>query len=131
MCSCDASMRPGVNGTVTLWPALFAARSTPAQPPSTIRSASEIFLPPASALLNSSFMPSSVFSTLASCPGWLTSQFSCGARRIRAPFAPPRLSEPRKVDADAQAVETSWATDSPEARILALSAAISASSISG
>ena len=26
---------------------------------------------------------------------------------MRAPFAPPRLSEPRKVDADAQAVETS------------------------
>ena len=40
-------------------------------------------------------------------PGWLTSQSFCGARRMRAPFAPPRLSEPRKVDADAQAVETS------------------------
>jgi hypothetical protein len=30
-------------------------------------------------------------------------------RRMRAPFAPPRLS-PRNVDADAHAVETSWAT---------------------
>ncbi len=39
---------------------------------------------------------------------------------MRAPFAPPRLSEPRKVDADAQAVETSSETDSPDARILLL-----------
>ena len=38
---------------------------------------------------------------------------------MRAPFAPPRLSEPRKVDADAQAVETSSETDRPEARIFA------------
>ena len=44
---------------------------------------------------------------------------------MRAPFAPPRLSEPRKVDADAQAVETSSETDRPEARILAFSAATS------
>ena len=36
---------------------------------------------------------------------------------MRAPFAPPRRSEPRKVDADAQAVETSWETESPDARI--------------
>ena len=34
---------------------------------------------------------------------------------MRAPLAPPRLSEPRKVEADAQAVETSSATDRPEA----------------
>ena len=39
---------------------------------------------------------------------------------MRAPFAPPRLSEPRNVDADAQAVETSWETDRPDARILRL-----------
>ena len=39
---------------------------------------------------------------------------------MRAPFAPPRLSEPRKVDADAQAVDTSCETDSPDARIFAL-----------
>ena len=71
-------------------------------------------------------MPSRVFSTLASCAGWLTSQSFCGARRMRAPFAPPRLSEPRNVDADAQAVETSSETDRPEARILPLSAAMSA-----
>jgi hypothetical protein len=39
-------VRPGVKGTVTLWPAFFAACSTPAQPARTIRSASETFLPP-------------------------------------------------------------------------------------
>ena len=44
---------------------------------------------------------------------------------MRAPFAPPRLSEPRNVDADAHAVETSCETDSPDARILPLSAAMS------
>jgi hypothetical protein len=43
-------------------------------------------------------------STLASFFGSLTSQSFCGARRMRAPLAPPRLSEPRKVEADAQAV---------------------------
>ncbi len=44
---------------------------------------------------------------------------------MRAPLAPPRLSLSRKVDADAQAVETSWETDSPEARIVRLRAAMS------
>ena len=46
VCSCEASMRPGVNGTETSCPAFFAAFSTAAQPPSTIKSASETFLPP-------------------------------------------------------------------------------------
>ena len=49
---------------------------------------------------------------------------------MRAPFAPPRLSEPRYVDADAQAVRTSSDVDSPEERIFAFSAAMSAASIS-
>ena len=39
---------------------------------------------------------------------------------MRAPFAPPRLSEPRKVEAEAHAVETSSETERPEAIILAL-----------
>ena len=108
-------MRPGVNGTVTVTPAFFAACSTPAQPASTIRSASETFLPPDCAPLNAFWMPSSVCSTFASCAGWLTSQSFCGARRMRAPFAPPRLSEPRNVEADAQAVDTSCETVRPEA----------------
>ena len=38
-------MRPGAKGTFTSWPAFFAAASTAAQPASTIRSASETFLP--------------------------------------------------------------------------------------
>ena len=39
---------------------------------------------------------------------------------MRAPLAPPRLSLPRNVEADAQAVETRSETDSPEVRISAL-----------
>ena len=49
---------------------------------------------------------------------------------MRAPLAPPRLSVPRNDEADAQAVETSWEMDSPDARILLLSAAMSFASIS-
>ena len=45
-------MRPGVKGTTIVCPAAFAACSTAAQPPRTIRSASETFLPPLAALLN-------------------------------------------------------------------------------
>src|SRR5665213_2470350 len=36
---------------------------------------------------------------------------------MRAPFAPPRLSEPRNVDADAQAADTRSETERPDARI--------------
>ena len=39
---------------------------------------------------------------------------------MRAPLAPPRLSVPRNVDAEAHAVETSWETVRPEARIVVL-----------
>ena len=118
-------MRPGANGTVTSCPAFFAACSTAAHPPRTIRSASETFLPPDCAPLKSCWICSRVRSTCASSAGLLTSQSFCGARRIRAPLAPPRLSVPRKLAADAQAVETSWEMDSPEARILPLRAAMS------
>ena len=69
VCSCEASLRPGVKGTVTLWPAFFAACSTPAQPPRTIRSASETFLPPLAASLNALWMPSSVFEHLRQLGG--------------------------------------------------------------
>jgi hypothetical protein len=75
-------------------------------------------------------MPSSVFSTFASWAGLLTAQSFCGARRMRAPFAPPRLSEPRNVDAEAHAVETSSPTVSPDARMALLSASASLASIS-
>ena len=37
---------------------------------------------------------------------------------MRAPFAPPRRSDPRNVDADAHAVETSSEMDRPDARIV-------------
>src|SRR5512146_602016 len=123
-------MRPGVKGTVTSWPAFLAACSTPAQPARTIRSASDTLLPPDCALLNALWMPSKVLSTFASWAGWLTSQSFCGAKRMRAPLAPPRLSEPRKVDADAQAVETSSETERPEARTLLFREAISLAVIS-
>ena len=46
VCSCVASVRPGAKGTSTSKPASLAAFSTAAQPPSTIRSASEIRVPP-------------------------------------------------------------------------------------
>ena len=60
VCSCDASVRPGEKGTFTSWPAFFAAASTAAQPPRTIRSASETFFPPDCELLNSFWIASSV-----------------------------------------------------------------------
>ena len=123
-------MRPGEKGTFTSCPAFFAASSTAAQPPRTIRSASETFFPPDCELLNSFWIASSFCRTFASSAGWFTSQSFCGARRMRAPFAPPRLSEPRNVAADAQAVVTSWEMDSPDARILAFRAAMSCSPIS-
>ena len=86
-------------------------------------------LPLACAPLNSRWMPSRASSTVANRAGWLTSHSLCGARRMRAPFAPPRRSEPRKVEAEAQAVETRSEMESPDARILALRSATSLSSI--
>ena len=113
-------MRPGVNGTCTSCPAFFAACSTAAQPPRTITSASETFFLQTVSALKSCWICSSVCSTLASSGGSLTSQSFCGARRMRAPLAPPRLSVPRKLAADAQAVETSCEMDRPECEDLAL-----------
>ncbi len=97
----------------------------------TMRSASETRFPPLCFALKSFWMPSSLASTVASVAGWFTSHCFCGSRRMRAPFAPPRLSEPRNVDADAHAVDTRSAVESPEARIVALSERTSAASISG
>ena len=126
VCSCEASVRPGVKGTFTVTPAAFAACSTPAHPASTMRSASEIcFFPPACAPLNSLRTASRAWSALASSAGWLAAQSFCGARRRRAPLAPPRLSVPRNVDAEAHAVDTSCATERPQPRSLALSAVTS------
>jgi hypothetical protein len=55
------------------------------------------FFAASGAALKSFWMPSSTASTLASSAGLLASQSFCGARRMRAPLAPPRLSLPRKV----------------------------------
>ena len=82
VCSAVASPRPGANGTSTP-----DACSRPTLPARTITSAR--LAPCASA------MGSSAPSTLASWSGLLTSQSFCGARRMRAPLAPPRISDPR------------------------------------
>ena len=49
---------------------------------------------------------SRTFKTFDNCCGLFASQSFWGDRRIRAPFAPPRISELLKVDALAQAVST-------------------------
>ncbi|MOA19771.1 hypothetical protein D3C78_1401760 [compost metagenome] len=98
-------------------PAALAACSTPRLPASTMTSAT---LAPVSAA-----MPSRTFSTLARRAGSLPAQSFCGARRMRAPLAPPRMSEPRKVRALSQAVVTISLTLRPLAAIFAFTAATS------
>ena len=44
---------------------------------------------------------------------------------MREPLAPPRMSEPRKVEADAHATETNSETESPKSNIFAFRAATS------
>jgi hypothetical protein len=95
----------------------------------TIRSAIDTFFAPFAS--NAAFTPPSTLSTRASWSGWFAAQSFCGARRIRAPLAPPRLSDDRKVEAEAQAVATSSAGVSPEARICAFSSRTSAASMPG
>ena len=124
-------MRPGANGTVTSCPASFAACSTAAQPPSTIRSASETFFPPDCAPLNSCWICSRVCSTVASSAGSLTSQSFCGARRMpRAVRAAALVGAAEARRRRPRGRRPAAETDSPEARILPFSAAMSASPIS-
>ncbi len=118
-------MRPGAKCTSISKPASLAAFSTAAEPASTIRSASDTFLPDVPA--GSSREPAAP--SPARTARWPPSS-SAAARRIRAPLAPPRLSVPRKLDADDHAVLTSCGTVSPESSTLAFSALMSASSIS-
>ncbi len=106
-------------------PAFFAACSIAAHPPRTMRSASETLVPPPCEPLKSCWIPSRACTTRATSGRSLTSQSFCGASRMRAPFAPPRLSVLRKLAADAHAVAASWETVSPEARIRPFSAAMS------
>ena len=105
VCSCVASVRPGVNGTSTSWPAFFAACSTAAAAAEHDQVGERDLLAAGLRGVEVAWMPSSVVSTFASFAGWFTSQSFCGASRMRAPLAPPRLSEPRKVEAEAQAVD--------------------------
>ena len=128
--SCDASVRPGVKGTSMSCPASLAAFSTAAHPPRTIRSARETCLPPVWDSLKDRWTSSRTLRTRRSSSGWLTSQLFIGSSRMRAPLAPPRMSDPRYDAADDHAVNTSWDTDRPESRILALSAAMSPASMS-
>ena len=108
------------------WPAFFAACSTRGAAAEHDQVGERDLLAAGCARVElASGCPPASASTFASCAGWLTSQSFCGARRMRAPLAPPRLSEPRKVEAEAQAVETSCEIDRPEARIFAFSAAMS------
>ena len=53
----------------------------------------------------------------------MPSQSFCGAKRMREPLAPPRLSEPRYVRALSQAVVTRSETERPEAAIACLTSA--------
>jgi len=125
---CEPSIRPGAKEpylVTSILRSLLDARATGQNDQVSQRD----LLPPEAALLNVLWMPSRVFSTLASWEGWLTSQSFWGARRMRAPFGTTALVGATDVDADAQAVETSSETDRPEARTLPLREAMSCSSI--
>ena len=93
VCSSLASPLPAVKGT-----SAPEACSIPTFPARTITSAIEA--------PESDAIASSTSNTRESCSGLLASQSFCGVRRIRAPLAPPRKSEPLNVDALAQAVST-------------------------
>ena len=72
---------------------------------------------------------SKVATTFDNCAGLFASQFFCGAKLILAPFAPPRLSELRKVEAEAHAVATISEIESPDSAILDFKIAMSFSLI--
>ena len=124
-------MRPGEKGTVTGWPACFAACSTPRAPCQHDEVGQRDLLAARLCLVELALDALQRGRTFASSAGWLASQSFCGARRMRAPLAPPRLSDPRNVEADAHAVDTSCGMVNPDASTVALSAATSCASISG
>src|SRR5438093_572074 len=105
VCFCDAFMRFGVKGILMLCLAVFAAFLIAAQLPRSIRSATEIFFLLDCEALKSLWIALSICSTSTSCTNWLTSQSFCNTKQMRTPFAPPHLSEPQNIDADAQAVD--------------------------
>ena len=123
-------MRPGANGTVRVKPAFFAACSTPAAPASDqIRQRDA--LAAGLRIVEGALYAFQLGQRRGELRRLIDRPVFCGARRMRAPLAPPRLSEPRKLEAEAQAVETSADTDRPEASTAFFSAAMSCSSISG
>ena len=129
--SCDASVRPGENGTCTSSTSVFGRLLDGGTAGEDDEVGEGDLLPAVWAPLNSAWIPSRACSTVANSAGLLTSQSFCGESRMRAPLAPPRLSLSRNVDAEAHAVVTSWETDRPDARILLFRAATSCSSTSG
>ena len=88
-----------------------------------MRSARETFAPPRPS--KSALTCSRAVSTVASSSASLDAQPRCGSRRMRAPFAPPRLSVPRKLAAEAHAVRTSCCTVRPVPRTASLRPATS------
>src|SRR5690606_27001796 len=109
----------------------LAAASMAAQPPNTIKSASETCLPPLWLALKADCIFSRVSSTLLRRTGLLAFQYFWGDNLMRAPLAPPRLSESRKVAAEAQAVATNSPIFKPEASILVLRVFMSLLSMRG
>jgi hypothetical protein len=107
-------MRPGVKGTVTFVTGVFRRLLDAGAAGQTIRSASETFLPPDCRAVERALDALERLEHLRQLGGLVDFPILLRRQRMRAPFAPPRLSEPRNVDADAQAVETSCETDRPE-----------------
>jgi hypothetical protein len=123
-------VRPGANGTVTSWPAFFAACSTRRiRPGRSGRRANHLPLVGSCAVEVLLDLLEGL-QRLGKLRGVVHLPVALWRHTDRAPFAPPRLSVPRKVAAAAQAAETSRPTESPESRILAFSAAMSCSSTS-
>ena len=79
-----ASPLPPLNGTLTFEPAFLIAFSSPTVPARTMVSAmvAPVFFA----------IPSKTFNVFDNLSGSLACQFFIGAKRILAPFAPPRLS---------------------------------------
>ena len=101
--SWKASPLPDKKDNLIFFPTSFAAFSIPTFPPRTIKSAKETYF---FLEINPFWIFSKTLIVLESWEGLFTFQSFCGASLILAPLAPPLLSEPLKVDADAHAVET-------------------------
>ena len=84
-------------------------------PPSTIKSAIETDL----FFVSKFFLIfSNPFITISTLEVLFISQSFCGDNLILAPFAPPLLSDPLNVEADAHAVDTNWDIERPDFNIL-------------